>query len=987
MLIKTGEFTALPQDFVDSYATKEVPWGPVGYVTAKRTYMRRIEDEGRTEEWHETCARSVNGLLELSREHANNILDEETAKTLYHYTYYLKSLFSGRHLWQLGTDLVRRLGQDSLQACWGIRMNDPILPFCFLFEELMLGGGVGFDIHPEAVFEMPAVRFAPKITRADNDNDVDRIVRDNREGWVELLREVLEAHFFTGKDYTFATHCIRDRGAKIRSFGGTASGPELLSWGMLEISRILRERHNSTTQKLRPVDVLDICNIIGSVVVAGNARRSAQLALGSYRDRKYLKAKDWSEGSIPNWRGMSNNSVAVSTIAKLGELFWKTYDGNGEPYGLFNPRLAREFGRLADGRGYRSDLDIVVTNPCQPGWATLLQLDGLDGHCHMTTMEDIQIGDTIWSGKQWTKVVNKVCTGVKEVYAYHTRAGTFYGTENHRVLQRGEKVEARDAESIDLPRPAFDEELETASWDPQFVMDGLVLGDGTVHRTSKEMVYLIIGENDGDYHTSEVADRILEHRPGIKHNYWAIATHITEAELPKTYERRIPSRYRFGTFNEVCSFLRGLYSANGSIAGGRVTLKASSFSVIAGAQEMLSSIGIRSYYTTNRANDVEFANGTYRCRQSYDLNITADRQRFQRLVGFLQQDKQRRLASACEAVSRHRKHSYEIVSREWVSTESVYDITVEAEEHTYWTGGLLVSNCSEITLCPYESCNLYDIVLPRLKDAEEFRTAARLGYLTTKIISCVPALYEETNRIREQNHRLGIGVTGFLQAKRFHDADLFGSIYRHIEELDEHYSPLMGVGKSIKLTTVKPSGTMSLLPGVSHGVHPAFAPYYIRRIRMANGDPLVDACRAHGFNVEPMLNQDRTRDHNTMVVEFPVKHDADVYKDDISAIQQLEYAAWLQEHWSDNSVSCSVYYSPDELPDIKSWLAENYETRIKSVSFFLRQRHGFLHAPYEEISQDRYEELSAKCSPLTSIADPGGFELDEGCDNGVCPTR
>lgn len=658
MLIKTGEFTALPQDFVDSYATKEVPWGPVGYVTAKRTYMRRIEDEGRTEEWHETCARSVNGLLELSREHANNILDEETAKTLYHYTYYLKSLFSGRHLWQLGTDLVRRLGQDSLQACWGIRMNDPILPFCFLFEELMLGGGVGFDIHPEAVFEMPAVRFAPKITRADNDNDVDRIVRDNREGWVELLREVLEAHFFTGKDYTFATHCIRDRGAKIRSFGGTASGPELLSWGMLEISRILRERHNSTTQKLRPVDVLDICNIIGSVVVAGNARRSAQLALGSYRDRKYLKAKDWSEGSIPNWRGMSNNSVAVSTIAKLGELFWKTYDGNGEPYGLFNPRLAREFGRLADGRGYRSDLDIVVTNPC-----------------------------------------------------------------------------------------------------------------------------------------------------------------------------------------------------------------------------------------------------------------------------------------------------------------------------------------SEITLCPYESCNLYDIVLPRLKDAEEFRTAARLGYLTTKIISCVPALYEETNRIREQNHRLGIGVTGFLQAKRFHDADLFGSIYRHIEELDEHYSPLMGVGKSIKLTTVKPSGTMSLLPGVSHGVHPAFAPYYIRRIRMANGDPLVDACRAHGFNVEPMLNQDRTRDHNTMVVEFPVKHDADVYKDDISAIQQLEYASWLQEHWSDNSVSCSVYYSPDELPDIKAWLSENYETRIKSVSFFLRQKHGFLHAPYEEISQERYAELAAKCTPLTAVADPGGFEIDEGCDNGVCPTR
>jgi ribonucleotide reductase alpha subunit len=110
---------------------------------------------------------------------------------------------------------------------------------------------------------------------------------------------------------------------------------------------------------------------------------------------------------------------------------------------------------------------IRATNPCQPSWATILTPNGV------STIGDIKVGDIIWGGQRWTTVVNKIYTGIKPVYAYHTLAGTFYGTENHRVLQKGEKVEVKDAKSIDIsPLPNQTILLKTADIkETQFVSE------------------------------------------------------------------------------------------------------------------------------------------------------------------------------------------------------------------------------------------------------------------------------------------------------------------------------------------------------------------------------------------------------------------------------------------------------------------------------------------------------------------------------------
>lgn len=345
----------LPRGFVDTYTDKQVPWGPVGYLVYKRTYSRFMEHLGRTEEWHETIERSVNGILSL-----NGKFTEHEATQLFDHVFNLRMSFSGRSLWQLGTENMVRIGSDSLQSCWAVSVKDPIDSFCFTFNQLMLGGGIGFNITPEEVYGLPTVEFSPDVKHVDT-FDADYIVPDNRSGWVKLLGRILKAHFFTNQRLHFCTKGIRSRGARISTFGGTASGDVDLVWGMQEIVKLLQ---GARGRKLRPIECLDIMNIIGKIVVSGNVRRSAQLALGDPRDLEYMAAKNWATGKVPAWRGMSNNSMVCDDTSVLSDSFWNGYNGDGEPYGLINLGLFRSHGRLIDGLNYRPDPYIIGTNPC-----------------------------------------------------------------------------------------------------------------------------------------------------------------------------------------------------------------------------------------------------------------------------------------------------------------------------------------------------------------------------------------------------------------------------------------------------------------------------------------------------------------------------------------------------------------------------------------------------------------------------------------------
>ena len=334
------------------------PWGfnGLGYTVFKRTYARRLKNNDSnslTEEFPQT----VDRVIEACHKQLKVGFTKKEEDRLREILLKLKGAVAGRFYWQLGTNTVDRIGLASLQNCASVVVNDPIRPFVWAMDMLMLGSGVGYNIQREHVFELPKPKKV-KIERQDT-KDADFIVPDSREGWVELLRKTLESHFITGKGFTYSTICLRGKGELIKGFGGSASGPNELCIGIDNISKILNNRSN---KKVRPVDVLDIMNIIGSIVVAGNVRRSAQIAIGDMDDLQFLNAKRWDLGNIPNWRAMSNNSVVCNDINQLPEQFWQGYLGNGEPYGLINLKLARNIGRISEDN--YPDPDVIGFNPC-----------------------------------------------------------------------------------------------------------------------------------------------------------------------------------------------------------------------------------------------------------------------------------------------------------------------------------------------------------------------------------------------------------------------------------------------------------------------------------------------------------------------------------------------------------------------------------------------------------------------------------------------
>lgn len=625
-------------------------------MTYKRTYARRLDENdinSPTEEFHDTVER----VIKACDKQLNCGFTYEEEQRLRNYLLGLKGSVAGRFWWQLGTDTVDKLGLSSLQNCAFRTVDKPVEPFTWAMDMLMLGSGVGYNIQKENVNKLPPVNLDFKCPVRSNDSGADFIVPDSREGWVALLGKTLKAAFLahsSGKQtFSYSTQLIRSKGAPIKGFGGTASGPEDLVWGIENISKILEKRAG---KQLRPVDCLDIMNIIGAVVVAGNVRRSAQIAIGDADDVEYLLAKRWDLGNIPSWRAMSNNSVVCHDIGDLHDFFWDGYEGKGEPYGLINLKLSRKIGRLGE----------------------------------------------------------------------------------------------------------------------------------------------------------------------------------TQYPDPKV--------------------------------------------------------------------------------QGYNP-------------------------------------------------------------------------CAEQSLADGETCCLAEVFLPNISSKEELLDVCTLLYRINKHSLALQCHQKVTEAIVHENMRMGIGITGVLQCTEEQKSWL-SETYGKIREYDNEYSAKNGFNKSIKLTTVKPSGTLSLLPGVTPGCHPAYARFMIRRIRISSNHSLVQVCKDHGYHVEYQQNFDGTEDRSTVVVSFPFRHpDHAVLAKDMTAISQLETVKWLQEVWSDNSVSCTVYYRPEELPEIKKYLKKNYKTNHKSLSFLLHSEHGFKQAPLEEITEEQYNELVANTRTITAI-DEANIGLDDAeCSTGACPIR
>ena len=580
-------------------------------------------------------------------------------------------------------------------------------------------------------------------------------------------------------------------------------------------------------------------------------------------------------------------------------------------------------------------------NPCQPAWAPILTKGGI------RKFSEISEGDEVWSETGWTKVIKKWSTGVKKVYRYGTTAGVFYGTENHRLVSNGVKIEAKDAESVDTLRGSFNVNLELS---PQDIIDGLMLGDGTVHKASNNLVNLCIGQDDGDYFTSEMRNYITECRPGVGPYAYEVKTLITSDELPLTYLRSIPDRYFYGSASKVAGFLRGLYSANGSFVGGRVTLKSASFKVIEQTQMMLSSLGISSYYTTNKASNVKFDNGEYLCRQSYDLNITSDRNKFISIIGYIQKYKTDKVLDYISKVnhSNKGKSTYDIISVDLISEEEVFDITVDNKPHTYWTGGLNVSNCVEINLYPqtadgrsgYQFCNLTEGNGKYCDTKEKFfdvcRASATIGTMQAGYTN-FKYLSKETQEITEREALLGCSITGVMDNP---EILLNPEIQRQGAEvtkaINKKIAKLIGINQAARITCIKPAGSTSCVLSTSSGIHPHHARRYIRRVQGNRNEFAMQYFKKiNPLAVETSVwSTNGTDEVISFLCEVPK---GAIVKNNLGAVQLLEKVKLTQQNWvecgtneeqcvvkgSRHNVSNTITVKDEEWDEVRDYIYEN----------------------------------------------------------------
>ncbi|RYL94234.1 ribonucleoside-triphosphate reductase, adenosylcobalamin-dependent [Sporolactobacillus sp. THM7-4] len=405
----------LSQTFVDQTKQEITPhWGPLGWVTYKRTYARWLPEKNRTENWDETVKRVVEGNINLDpRLRQPNVpksLQAELtreAEQLFRLVYSLSATPSGRNLWISGTPYQKKHG-DALNNCWFINIRPQkygrskivpyylspeqtavSMPFAFVFDELMKGGGVGLSVAKENISQIPAVERQVKLVvligkesasyqeclrlgAIDRDQWLDAnhpshvlfsTLEDSREGWVKGMALLIDAHFsYTGRHIEEAVidiTNIRGKGEKIHGFGGSASGPSSYVTSLFDVSRLLNQ---AAGRKLTSVDCTDLCNLIAKCVVSGGVRRSAQIAIGDASDSDFIVMKQDKE-QLYHHRWASNNSVIVTRHDTDFDEIAASIAQNGEP-GIIRLDLARNFGRIIDG--YQKDIDAGVCgfNPC-----------------------------------------------------------------------------------------------------------------------------------------------------------------------------------------------------------------------------------------------------------------------------------------------------------------------------------------------------------------------------------------------------------------------------------------------------------------------------------------------------------------------------------------------------------------------------------------------------------------------------------------------
>ena len=875
--------------------------------------------------------------------------------------------------------------------CSYCHVDDPLV-FREAFYILLAGCGFGYSVQRHHVKNLPSLR-TPGTSR-------DFIIEDTIEGWADALYVLVCAYFYGGPLPIFDYSQIRKKGSLLKTSGGIAPGYEPLKKALDNIQELLKRKKPDT--KLSPIEVHDILCFSARAVRSGGIRRSSSIALFSKEDEDMLRCK------AGNWlkenpqRDLANNSVVVLRNEITEKLFWGLWEvlaseGSGEPNIYLTNNL--EYGcnpSLRKGTKVLTSTGVFPINDLEGKEFLVRNLDGR------------------WSpAKCWLSGRNKPLYRVKL-----SSGKEYYATAEHKwPVWNGssyEKVTTANLTSQSLlPRTQNEMLFEGTLGDYE---DGLLVGwlYGNHYHVCKSLVgadYIKSDEHNklelifeskrvkkSSVETSNIDQSTLDY-------YSSFNVSLKNNGLPQIIWKEGSEQFRRG-------FMNSLFSSSVEVGKFGIKFLEKSFyeNYIQDLSELLGFYGIHTNITTDTTTHTYYEEGSFVTKELnvYSLNFIqpSELNRFFILISLYNTEKQLQIQKVVEsniclkyALKIEPTTHIKVTSVEKTDLqEDVWDISVLDDTHCFQLSHCITGNCGEINGASKFFCNLVELNAATIEDQEDFNLRAKLGSsLATFQASYtdLPLLRPEWKINADRDALIGVGMTGIAAGKVLNLN--MREAAQYVVEENERIAKKLGINVAKRTTTVKPSGTSSLLLSkellCSSGIHSYHSRYLLRRITVAHQEPIYEWLKVN----HPYMLQPSAYNPAESVIEIPLEAPKNAITREEGAISLLErikkvYQEWIvpghREGDNTNNVSSTVNVREGEWDDVGQWWWNNKDNFV-SITFLPYDGGIYPQMPLEEISRERYEKEQAKFKnfDLTTLKEDRDNIVHEStvaCSGGVC---
>jgi intein/homing endonuclease len=1047
---KLNDTFKLNDKIINEFKNKEPPFGfnGLGEIVYLRTYAREKEN-GEIENWIDTVERVVNGVFEIlqhyiiNKLHCNWDINKANflAEDMFDRIFNMKFLPPGRGLWAMGSPIINIKGfAAALNNCAFVSTdnlkNDKLYPFIFLMDASMLGVGVGFDTIGAGSF----IIKKPDVTLPI----INHIISDDREGWVESVRLLLDGFFNEKNDIIFDYSNIRELGKKLKTFGGTSSGPGPLITLHKNIRKLLVVEYD------KPISVTcitDIMNMIGVCTVSGNIRRCLPKNSKVHTKQGLVNIQDINIGDLV--LTFSGYEKVTCKYEQGQQQLIKIVTQDGEFSCTNTHHMAVMIGPNKYVWKMAKDLNnndkLITTRVAIPGIQTNLPID-----------DDISIpnldADLAWfigmfhgQGHIYphyliNKSTSNMCV-ICNIYQYdialkvlvqfrrfglnlnifmrENRHNKYVITcTNKKLLDYFSKY-IKNTGNMEIPEYINKGTLDVRLGYISGIMDSL--GDNTIYPIRVS------------YHISKNWINQIQHlcySCGFESNIQRLKNHvINDVCWKNAYTLRLITKYSIMLLNNIPQLFKKIDVSNLSLNIFKYNLLTyNKYNDVNNINNDDSEIllSISEYYNNRDSYHITSIISTepYDIEETYDITVE-NKQEFY-CNGYLTHNSAEIAFGQADCKEFLNLKSYDVNPQRqehgWASNNSIFatigmdysEITkhllLNGEPGFAWLSNMRSYSrmngfpdnkdirvaggnpCLEQSLESMELCCLVETFPTKHEDINDFHNTLKSAFLFAKTVTLLPLHWQKSNEIMMRNRRIGCSVSGIAQFITKYNIDTLKqwleSGYDILKEVDKDISEWLCIRQSIKITSVKPSGTVSLLAGVTPGIHYPESQYYIRRVRISRDSFLVNRLIKAGYHVEPCV----MCPESTIVVEFPVSMGDNIKTTrDISIWEQLSLAAFMQKYWADNQVSATITFDPiTEGHHIASAL-NYFQYQLKGISFLphLNDNTIYKQIPYEKISKEQYNNLIKKINKNVSLSlNVKSIATDEDhynyCDNDKC---